>query len=398
MIEAGAAGAAGDAAVRRRHERRRGRREERRGIGLVHDWLTGQRGGEHVLEAIARLAPAAPIYTLFHLPGNGLGRDRGAPDRHQFPAAGAPAAHATTATTCRSFPAAMRTLDTTAHRLLVSSSHCVAKGARRAPGAFHVCYCHTPMRYAWDQRRAYFPAPTGPAGWLRERILDRLQAWDVATAGRVDLYLANSTFVAGRIRRYYGRASEVLPPPVDTVFFRPAQRAARAVRSGGRGPGAIQKSGCGDRRPAGGPESRWWWSATVRSARASELAGGPSTRFAGRVGPDELRRLYSTASCYLQTGIEDFGIATVEALACGTPVLALAEGGVLDIVEDGRHGLLVDDPGVESLAAGIDKIQQMQFNPMDLRSRAEDFSAERFTTRLKGHLRPFWPESEGELS
>lgn len=364
-------------------------------IGLAHDWLTGQRGGEHVLAAIARLAPRAPIYTLFHLPGTVSAEIESHPIVTSFLQL-APRLRRNYRHYLPLFPAAMRTLDTTAHRLLVSSSHCVAKGARRAPGAFHVCYCHTPMRYAWDQRRAYFPAPRGPVGWLRERILDRLQAWDVATAGRVDLYLANSSFVAGRIRRYYGRGSQVLAPPVDTDHFRatnvpreefvlvvaalaPYKKVDVAIE-------ACRQAGTPLVVVGEGPER----------ARLQQ-AGGSSTRFVGRVGPEELRRLYSAARCYLQTGIEDFGIASVEALACGTPVLALAEGGVLDIVENGRHGLLVADLGVEALAAGIDKIHRMQFNPMDLRSRAEEFSAERFTTRLKGYLRPFWPESEGEL-
>lgn len=366
------------------------------GVGLVHDWLTGQRGGEHVLAAIARLAPRAPIYTLFHFPGTVAAEI----EAHRIVTSflqRAPLLRSRYRHYLPLFPAAMRSLDTTPHQLLISSSHCVAKGARRARGAFHACYCHTPMRYAWDQRRAYFPPPRGPVGWLRERILDRLQAWDAATADRVDLYLANSHFVAGRIRRYYGRPSKVLPPPVDTAFYRatggarerfvlvvaalaPYKKVDSAIE-------ACRRAGTPLVVVGDGPER----------ARLEQLAG-PTTRFAGRVGPDELRRLYSTALCYLQTGIEDFGIATVEALACGTPVLALGEGGVLDIVESGREGLLIDDPGVAALADGIDKIQQMQFNPMDLRSRAEEFSAERFTIRLKGHLSPFWPESEGEFS
>jgi len=365
-------------------------------VGLVHDWLTGQRGGEQVLAAIAGLAPRAPIYTLFHFPGSVSAAIESHPIVTSF-LQRAPRLRPNYRHYLPLFPAALRTLDTTSHRLLVSSSHCVAKGARRARGAFHACYCHTPMRYAWDQRRAYFPAPSGPIGWLRERILDRLQAWDVATAGRVDLYFANSSFVAGRIRRYYGRSSEILPPPVDTGYFR-ATRAPReefvlvvaALAPYKKVDVAIEacrRAGARLVVVGDGPDR----------ARLQHSAGS-STRFAGRVRPDELRRLYSTARCYLQTGIEDFGIATVEALACGTPVLAVAEGGVLDIVEEGRHGLLVAEPGIDALADGIDKIQRMQFNSMDLRSRAEEFSAERFTTRLKEHLRPFWPETEGELT
>lgn len=365
------------------------------GVGYVHDWLTGQRGGEHVLQAMARLAPKAPIYTLFHFPGSVSPEI----ESHRIVTSflqGAPLLEQRYRHYLPLFPAAMRSLDATAHPLLVSSSHCVAKGIRRAPNAAHVCYCHTPMRYAWDQRRAYFPPPAGPVGWLRERILDRLQAWDVATANRVDLFLANSHFVAARIRRYYGRSSQVLPPPVDIAYFRPTGEARErfvlvvaALAPYKKVDVAIEAC-----RRAGvplvivgdGPER-------ARLERAADS----SVRFAGRVGPVELRRLYATARCYLQTGIEDFGIATVEALACGTPVLALAEGGVLDIVESGREGLLVDDASVETLASAIDKIVQMQFNPMDLRSRAEDFSAERFTIRLKGLLRPFWPETEGDL-
>jgi glycosyltransferase involved in cell wall biosynthesis len=364
------------------------------GVGLVHDWLTGQRGGEHVLAALARLAPRAPIYTLFHFPGTVSAEIEAHPIVTSF-LQGAPRLRSAYRHYLPLFPAAMRSLDTSRHRLVLSSSHCVAKGARRSPGGFHVCYCHTPMRYAWDQRRAYFPAPRGPVGWLRERILDRLQAWDAATSGRVDLYLANSTFVAGRIARYYGRPAEVLAPPVDTAAFRPthAPREEFVLVVAALAPYKKVDIAIEACRQAGTP--------LVIVGDGPERdrlrgAAGPSVRFAGRVEGEELRRLYAAALCYLQTGIEDFGIATVEALACGTPVLALAEGGVLDIVESGRHGLLIADPSAAALADGIDKIRRMQFNSMDLRSRAEEFSAERFTTRLKGYLRPFWPESEGE--
>jgi glycosyltransferase involved in cell wall biosynthesis len=362
-------------------------------VGFVHDWLTGQRGGENVLAAMAPLAPKAPIHTLFHFPGS----VDAALETHPIETSWlqrAPFLNSRYRHYLPLFPRAVESLDTRRHELVVSTSHCVAKGARPAPGGRHLCYCHTPMRYVWDQRRAYFPDARGPVGWLRERLLDRLQRWDVRTAARVDVFLANSSFVADRIRRYYGRRSEVLPPPVDVDFFRPDESAREgyALMIAALAPYKkvdVAIEACAAAKVplvvvGDGPER----------ARLAALAG-PDVRLAGRVERLELRRLIAGAAFYLQPGIEDFGIATVEALACATPVLALGRGGVLDIVEEGRHGHLFADEGAAAVAAGIDKIRRMGFNPMDLRSRAEEYSAERFQTRLREHLRPLWPESEG---
>lgn len=365
------------------------------GVGLVHDWLTGQRGGENVLSAIARLAPRAPIYTLFHFPGSVDRELESHPIVTSF-LQRAPLLERRYRQYLPLFPAALRTLPTTGHRLLVSSSHCVAKSARAGRSATHVCYCHTPMRYVWDQRQAYFGDERGALGWLRGKILDRLRRWDAATASRVDHYLANSRFVAGRIARYYGRTAEVVPPPVDTDSYRPTgePRGDYCLMVAALAPYKKVDLGIDACREAGvplvvvgdGPER-------ARLARRADS----SVRLLPRVESGELRRLYAGARCYLQPGIEDFGIATVEALACGTPVVALGEGGVLDIVEPERHGLLVAAASRESLAAAIDKAGRMQFNRLDLRSRAEEFSAERFSIRLKEQLRPFWPDTEGAL-
>ena len=195
----------------------------RGGIGLVHDWLTGQRGGEHVLAAIARLAPAAPIYTLFHLPGTVSAEIESHPIVTSFlqraPLLREP---------LPPLPAALSGGDADrstrpATGCCCRSSHCVAKGARRAPGSLPRLLLPHPDALRLGPAQGLLPgSERSRAAGCGERILDRLQAWDVATAGRVDLYLANSTFVAGRIRRYYGRSSEVLAPPVDTAFFRPA--------------------------------------------------------------------------------------------------------------------------------------------------------------------------------
>jgi glycosyltransferase involved in cell wall biosynthesis len=245
------------------------------------------------------------------------------------------------------------------------------------------------MRYAWDQEHAYFPRRRGPMARLRQLVLSRLRTWDTASAARVDLFVANSRFVAERIRRYYGRTAEVLAPPVEVEYFTPGDGDEPADPDGGGyaltvsalapykrvevAIEACERAGVPLRVVGTGPEMR-------RLRRRA----GPGVRFLGRVSDPELRRLYRGALCLLQPQVEDFGIAAVEALACGTPVVARGRGGVLDIVEDGRHGLLVAEadggPGglAAALAEAIDKTRQIQFNQLNLRQRAERFSAESF--------------------
>ena len=366
-------------------------------VGLVHDWLTGQRGGENVLAAIARLFPTAPIYTLFHFPGSVD------PELERHPIVtsflqGAPGLDPAYRWYLPLFPAGAADLPVEGHRLVISSSHCVAKSVRRGPHAWHLCYCHTPMRYAWDQEEAYFGRGRGPLAGLRRAILAALRRWDVATADRVDGYLANSNFVAGRIRRYYGRSAEVIAPPVATEFFtlapEPAPRehvlmvaALAPYKKVDLGIQACARAGLPLVIVGDGPERQ-----------RLERVAGSDVRFASRIDSAELRELYRRAKLFLQPGVEDFGIAAVEALACGTPVVALREGGVLDIVRDGEDGILFDDPAVESIAAAIDKCGTMQFNSLNIRSRAEQFSAERFARRIEQRVRVDWPGAEGSFA
>jgi len=368
-------------------------------VGLVHDWLTGQRGGENVLVEIARLFPTAPIYTLFHFPGSvdpTLERHRIVTSFMQ----GAPLLDPHYRWYLPLFPFAAEDLPVAEHRLVISTSHCVAKSVRRAAGAFHLCYCHTPMRYAWDQREAYFGSGRGPLARLRDAILARLRSWDTATAGRVDQYVANSSFVADRIRRYYHRRAEVVPPPVDTAFFTPSVPTPAAERRyvlmvASLSPykkvdiaiAACARAGVPLVVVGEGPER----------ARLEALAG-EGAQLLGRVDSERLRELYRGAICFLQPGIEDFGIAAVEALASGTPVVARAAGGVLDIVVQGQHGVLFEHDEPAEIAAAIDNCRQMQFNSMNLRERAEIFSAEHFARRLQALLISVWPEAEGYLA
>jgi len=363
-------------------------------VALVHDWLTGMRGGEKVLEAICALFPGAPIYTLFHFPGSVSAAIESHPIHTSF-LQRAPGLRRHYRSYLPLFPTAIEGFDLQGFDLVVSSSHCVAKGVLPAPGAFHLCYCHTPMRYAWDQEHAYFPQRTGLAARLRSAVLSSLRTWDAASASRVDCFVANSSFVAERVRRYYGRHAEVAPPPVDVDFFTPAPEAP----AGGRGAvlmvsalapykrlelgiAACERLGLPLQIVGEGPERN----------RLERLAG-PRTQLLGRVSPERLRDLYRSALCFLQPGIEDFGIACVEALACGTPVAAVGQGGVLDVVDDGVHGALYpEEEGMDGLLAAlasvtaVDKVRQIRFNPLDLRQRAERFSAQRFSERLHSLL------------
>ena len=364
------------------------------------DWLTGMRGGEKVLAALAELLPGAPIYTLFHFPGSVVAELERHPIHTSF-LQEAPGLRRFYRHYLPLFPAAIEDLDLSGYDVVVSTSHCVAKGVIPRPGAFHFCYCHTPMRYAWDQEQAYFPRRRGPVARLRSLVLSWLRTWDVASAGRVDRYVANSHFVAERIRRYYGREADVLAPPVDTDFYRPGDGAGDADRGYCLAVAALAPykrvevaiAACArlgrELVVVGtGPERE----------RLERLAG-PGARLLGAVPAEELRELYRGALCFVQPGVEDFGIAATESLACGTPVVAFGRGGVCDIVEDGVHGVLYgpdDDPA--SVAAAIDKCAQIGFNKMKLRSRAELYSAPVFRQRLRQLLLSSRPDLEGAFA
>lgn len=356
-------------------------------VALVHDWLTGMRGGEKVLEAIAALFPDAPIYTLFHFPGSVSEALESHPIVTSF-LQRAPGVRRHYRRYLPLFPAAVEDFDLSGFDLVVSTSHCVAKGAIPGPGARHLSYCHTPMRYAWDQEHAYFPRRTGAVARLRGAALSRLRTWDAASAPRVDTFVANSRFVAERIRRFYGRGAEVLPPPVDTGFYTPGDDAAPASGSYALVVSALAPYKRVDlairaARAAGVELVVVGDGPGMADLRREASAAGSRVSLRGRVEGRELRELYRGALCLLQPGIEDFGIAPVEALACGTPVVALGRGGVLDIVVDGVHGVLCEpsseeDARVAALAAAIDKTRQIGFNVAELRSRAELFSVARF--------------------
>ncbi len=344
------------------------------------------RGGEKVLLSLARMFPEAPIHTLLHVPGS-LDPELEARDIRTTFVQRLPGV----ATRYRSylplFPLAAATIDVTGYDLVISSSHCVAKGVKRALGAVHVCYCHTPMRYVWDRFDDYFggdrlPPPARPVVAL---AASRLRAWDVATAPRVDRFAANSAYVAARIRRYYGRPAAVIPPPVDTAFYTPGpdapgtydlvvsalvpyKRLELAIAAYRGSPVPLRIVGTG-------PEE-----ARLR-ARA-----GPEVAFLGRVDDAGLRDLYRGCRAVVMPSVEDFGIVAVEAMACGRPVIVFGEGGGTESVVDGETGIVFREATPAALRAAVDALPTVGFNVDTLRARAETFGRREFESRFRTFL------------
>jgi glycosyltransferase involved in cell wall biosynthesis len=351
-------------------------------VALVHDWLTGMRGGEKVLEAIAELFPDATIHTLLHVKGSvspALERHR---ERRSF-VQWLPSAPRRYRTYLPLFPAAIEQFDFDPYDLVISTSHCAAKSVVVPGRARHICYCHSPMRYAWDQFESYFGE--AQVGRVRSRllrpVLARLARWDRDTAGRVDRYVANSHYVAGRIRRYYNRGSTVVYPPVDTAYYRPdpARRpesfflAVSALVPYKRLDVAIRA--CAEaRRPlkivGKGPEE-------LRLRRTAEAAGA-DVEFTGWLADDQIRELYQRCEAVLMPGVEDFGMVPVEAQACGRPVVALAHGGAVESVIHGVTGVLVRDSSVAAFAAGLGDVSSIAFDSAAIRKHAESFGKARF--------------------
>jgi glycosyltransferase involved in cell wall biosynthesis len=281
------------------------------------------------------------------------------------------------------FPFAIEQFDLDRFDLVISTSHCAAKAVVRPGRARHLCYCHTPMRYVWDQFPAYFgPARVGTLAHRALRpVLAGLARWDRATANRVDRFAANSRYVADRIRRYYNRGSTVVYPPVDTAFYSPGGAdpdryflmvtALSPYKRIDLALDAARRVGLPLKIVGYGPER----------ARLEAL-GGPDVQFLGRQSDREVLALYRRAAGVLQTSEEDFGIVPVEAQACGRPVVAFARGGASETVIDGVSGILVTEQTTEAFAAGLSRALATRFDSTVIREHALRFSRERFAAEF----------------
>ena len=340
------------------------------------------RGGEAVLESLCRLLPSADIFTLFYDPSRVSDTIR---------------SHRVTASYLNPFrrwhrsllpwmPSALENFDLRGYDLVISSESGPAKGVLTASATRHICYCHTPMRYLWELYPAYLN------DWTRSRLkralirgaANRLRLWDYASAARVDLFLANSENVRGRIWKTYRRESDVIHPPVavETFFHRPAgdyflsvaelveyKQLDYAVR-------VFARTGRKLRIVGDGP-----------LYRTLKRQAGPSVEFCGRVSGSELRELYAGSRALIVPGEEDFGINMVESLASGKPVIGLARGGVLEIAppERGRFSVLYENASEEDLETSLERFEacEAEFAPHRLQAHAERFSERRFHEKMR---------------
>jgi len=353
-------------------------------VALIHDWLTGMRGGEKVLAVLCELFPAADLFTLFHVPGS----VSPAIERHRITTTFVqhlPLADRYYRRYLPLFPRAIEQVRLDDYDLVISSSHCVAKSVITPRQVRHICYCHSPMRYAWDQFDAYFgPERVGriASRWVYRPLLSRLARWDAATATRPNRFVSNSQYVAGRIGRYYNRESTIVYPPVDTVFYHPAAvpRASHFLVVSALVPykrielaiDACRRVGTGLRIVGDGPDR----------GRLEAASGGDVT-FLGRVSDEQIRDEYRSARAVLLPGEEDFGIVPVEAQACGTPVVALGRGGALETVIDGETGVLFPEASADALAAALQRVAAMPVDRDRVRQHARRFSRDRHVAAMR---------------
>ncbi|MBS1370889.1 MAG: glycosyltransferase [Lentisphaeria bacterium] len=349
-------------------------------VALLHYWLLTMRGGERVFAELCTLFPKADVYT------HACNRDRLVPEITGHPiyesfVSRLPGARQACQRYLPLMPAAQRRWDLSGYSLIISSESGPVKGIRKPEGCRHICYCHTPMRYVWDMHDEYF-RKASLAGKAAMRLFrDPMRRYDLKSAQCVDQFVANSRFVAERIRRAYGRESAVVYPPVNTDFFGSAHERERSyfllagqltgykqpqlvVRAFARLNERLIVAGAGEELP---------------KLRAIAT---PNVEFVVAPDDEELRDLYAGARALIFPGVEDFGIIPVEAQAAGCPVIAFRAGGALESVVENHTGLFFDEQSEASLLGAVEEFRGRRFSPEELKENAAHFSREQFRKEM----------------
>lgn len=354
-------------------------------VAIVHYWLVGMRGGEKVVEVLCDLYPDADIFTLVCDPSTISEKLK----RHRI----------TTSFLQKIggvklyqkmlplMPHALESFDLTGYDLIISSEAGPAKGIIPGPDAMHICYCHSPMRYIWDLYPQYRAAAGAVTRLLMSLTAPSLRQWDVSTSHRVDHFIANSTYVAQRIERYYRRTAHVIHPPVNLARFAheapadvgdfylcagqitPYKRIEIAVEACTRLGRRLVVLGAG-------------------ATPALRRLAGSTVEFLGSVDDATMNRHFATCKALLFPGVEDFGIVPLEVMASGRPVVAFARGGALETVVEGKTGLFFHEQTTEAVIDAIERFETIEatFSAADLRAHARSFDTTVCRERLAGFI------------
>ena len=353
-------------------------------IAIVHDYLAQAGGAERVVEAIHDLYPDAPIYTSIYDAAHTLPSFKTMDVRTSFLQRFAFARSAKFHKLALPlFPAAFEHFDMSNYDVVISNTTGFAKGVITGPETCHICYCHTPARFAWRYHEYVSQGGFGKtAKHILPFLIHRLRAWDYASAQRVDFFLSNSYNIARRVQKFYGKHSEVLHPPVTVNRFsilpKPSadyylvvsrlvgyKRVDLAVE-------ACTKLGVPLKVVGTGPDM----------ARLKQMAG-PTVELLGRLKDGDVATLFANCRAFLFPGEEDFGITPLEAMACGRPVVAYGAGGALETVVDGVTGVHFRQPTADSLAEAIQRLDRLELDPVAIRVHAEHFDVAEFQKALK---------------
>lgn len=364
-------------------------------VAIVHYWLVGMRGGEKVLDALCELYPEADVFTHVYRPERISATIRGHKVRTTF-INRLPFANRMYQKYLPLMPLALEQLDLSDYDLVISSESGPAKGVLTRPDALHVCYCHTPMRYVWSGYHDYLSSAGPLIRPLMPYAIHRLRQWDLATAARVDHFIANSTTVAQRIWRVYRRDATVIHPPVDVDRFTTDtppgghylfvsqlvsyKRADIAIEAFNRMRKPLIVVGEGE-----------------EYKRLKQMAG-PTVHLAGHCSAEDLARHYASCRALIFTANEDFGIVPVEAMASGRPVLALRRGGATETVKDGVTGLFFDEQTPEALIEAVQRYeaQAHRFRPTILHEHARRFGEDVFKARMRQTIDAWMRGEEAE--
>lgn len=350
-------------------------------VAIVHEWLLKERGAEHVLEQMLQVFQDATVFTLFY-----------EPKAISFPIKNIVVSRFNKLPGVKRYyryllpfiPLMVRSLNVKKFDLVISLSHSFAKGAQKGKGVMHICYCHTPMRFAHSQFEQYRQGLPLPERIVLKILRKPLQRWDLKASKAVDFFIANSREVQKRIKKIYDRDSAIIHPPVDTEFFKPLgkghggfylvvsalepyKRVDLAVKAFNKMPGkelVIVGSGS-------------------QEMKLKKIAQGGNIKFLGHLPRGQVLNYMQRCKALIYPQVEDFGITTLEAMACGKPVIAFAKGGALETVVEGRTGHFFRQQNAEALEGAVKEFEAMKFDSKKIRAHALSFGNEKFKAEIK---------------